>query len=206
MIHDRINKHHTKCFLFYLLRSLSMVRSPSFLLRLPVELVHWILDNVDIATILFSFRYVCKTFYLMTKFYNRLTLELSDHPWEIPFDYLHEIISYENVERLILQQFNVTNELNNINRFFSLSEIHRLTRLRCVTLISIDENNFRTIMRHLVTLSTLKSLSIYEQRICKNDTNLLLSTVLSLSSLRQVHSDVHTNNGVIFFLVYQIFR
>ena len=169
-----------------------MVRSRSFLLTLPVELVHCILDYLDIDTILFSFRYVCKTFYLITKIYNRLTLELSDDPWETPFDYLNEIISYENVERLILQKFNVNNELNNINQFFSLSEIHRLTRLRCVILVRIDENNFRTIMCHLATLSTLKSLAIYERRIWKNDTNLLLSTVLALPSLRQIHLDVHS--------------
>lgn len=170
--------------------SLSIIPSSSLLLALPIELLHRILDNLDIRSIIFSFRAVCKTFYSIANNYQRLKLELSNHSTNDPFDRLYRIISLENIGTLVLQKCYVNNELNNIDRFFSFGGIHRFTRLLSVELESIDENDLCTIMCHLVTLSTLKSLKIFDRRIYKYDTNVLLSAIIALRSLRQLHLNV----------------
>ena len=59
-----------------------LVPSSSFLLTLPVEILHRILDQLDIQDILFLFRHVCKKFSSISNIYNRLTLELSNHSSE----------------------------------------------------------------------------------------------------------------------------
>jgi hypothetical protein len=170
--------------------SLLLVSSSSFLLTLPVEIVHRILDELNIDDILFSFRHVCKKFYSISNIYNRLTLELSNHSSETRIHRLYRIISAENVETLILQKSYLNNELNNIDWFFSFGDIHRFTRLRSVHLESMNENDFRTIMRHLTTLTTFRSLTIFDRRILKNDTIILLSTVIALQSLRKLDLDI----------------
>jgi hypothetical protein len=47
------------------------------LVTLPVEVIHRILDHIDIHSILISFRYVCKQFYMITNTYNRYELDIS---------------------------------------------------------------------------------------------------------------------------------
>ena len=108
--------------------SLSSAHSSSYILTLPVELLHRILDYLDTRSILFSFRPVCKTFYSVTNNYNGLTLNLSDDSSKTPFDHLYRIIPMENVGRLILEKFYQNNQLNDIDRF---------TRLRSVNLVSV---------------------------------------------------------------------
>ncbi|UJR38731.1 hypothetical protein I4U23_031396 [Adineta vaga] len=164
----------------------------SFLLRLPVEIIHRILDYLNIKDILFSFRHTCKTFYSISNIYNRLTLEISNHISETRIHRLYRILSPENVETLILRKSYFNNELNNIDYFFSFNDIHRFTRLRSVYLHSMYENDFRTIIRHLTTLSTLESLSIFDRRILKDDIIILLSNVIALKSFRKLDFDIST--------------
>jgi len=45
-------------------------------------------------------------------------------------------------------------------------------------------------MRHLTTLSTFKSLTIFDRRILKNDAIILLSAVIALESLRKLDLDI----------------
>lgn len=161
--------------------------SKSFLLTLPVELLHRILDFLDIHCIIFSFRAVCKTFHSITRNYHRLKLELSKQSKDYPFARLYRIISFENIGTLILRN-------RCLDRFSSLTKIRRFTRLRSIKLENINENDLRAILRHLRTLSTLKSLKILDQKIDQHETNVLLSAVIALPSLRHVHLDVTSQN------------
>jgi hypothetical protein len=173
--------------------SLLLNESSSYFVRLPIEILHRILDELDIKDILYSFRYVCKRFDSAMKIYNRLTLKLSDHSSEHRIDRLYKIISLENIGSLIIQRYNNNNELNDIDWFFKFGDINRFTRLRFVHLESMNENDFRTIMRHLTTLTTLsrfQSLKIFDRRIFKNDTIILLSNVIALPTLRKLHLDI----------------
>ncbi len=170
--------------------SLLLNESSSYFVQLPVEILHRILDELDIKDILYSFRYVCKKFDSVVKIYNRLTLEFSDHPSEHRPNRLYEIISLENVGSLILEKSNLNNELNNIDWFFKFGDINRFTGLRFVHLKSINENDLCTMMRHLTTLSTFQSLKIFDRRIFKNDTIVLLSKVIALPTLRKIHLDI----------------
>jgi hypothetical protein len=170
--------------------SLLRASSSSSLLTLPVEILHRILDQLDIQDILFSFRRVCKTFYSIINIYNRLTLKLSNHSSETRIHCLYRILSLSNVGTLILQKCYSNNQLNNIDWFFSFGDLHRFTILHSVHLESMTENDFRTIMRHLATLSTFKSLTIFDRRILKNDTIILLSAVIAMESLRKLDLDI----------------
>jgi hypothetical protein len=98
--------------------SLLRASSSSSLLTLPVEILHRILDQLDIQDILFSFRRVCKTFYSIINIYNRLTLKLSNHSSETRIHCLYRILSPSNVGTLILQKCYSNNQLNNIDWFF----------------------------------------------------------------------------------------
>ncbi|CAF1338599.1 unnamed protein product [Adineta steineri] len=164
----------------------------SFLLTLPVEIVHRILDCLNIQDIIFSFRYVCKKFYSITNIYNRLKVELSNHSSDTRIHRLYRIISPENVRTLILRNSYYNNELNDIDYFFSFNDIHRFTGLRFVRLDSLTEKDFCTVIHHLTTLSTFKSLSIFDRRILKNDTIMLLSNVIALQSIRELDFDIST--------------
>jgi hypothetical protein len=50
---------------------------PSFV-TLPVELIHYILDNLDILTILISFRNVCKRFNDIVDNYHRYKVSFTE--------------------------------------------------------------------------------------------------------------------------------
>ncbi|CAF0905786.1 unnamed protein product [Adineta steineri] len=167
----------------------------SFLLTLPVEIVHRILDCLSIQDIIFSFRYVCKKFYSITNIYNRLKVELSNHSSDTRIHRLYRLISPENVGTLILRNSYYNNELNYIDYFFSFNDIHRFTGLRFVRLDSLTEKDFRTVIHHLTTLSTFKSLSIFDRRILKNDTIMLLSNVIALQSIRELDFDISTRDS-----------
>ncbi|CAF1247954.1 unnamed protein product [Rotaria sp. Silwood1] len=170
--------------------SLLVVQSSSSLLTFPTEILHRILDQLNIQDILFSFRYVCTRFYSITKIYNRLTIEISDHQNETPAYRLYRMISPENVTSLILRKIYGNTKSNNIEWFFSFVNIYQFTRLCYVYLESMDENGFRMIIRHLTTLSTFRSLKIFDRRILKNDTIILLSMVIALPSLRKLDLDI----------------
>ncbi|CAF1451028.1 unnamed protein product, partial [Rotaria sp. Silwood1] len=170
--------------------SLLVVQSSSSLLTFPTEILHRILDQLNIEDILFSFRYVCTRFYSITNIYNRLTIKISDHQNETSAYRLYRMISPENVTSLILRKIYGNTKSNNIDWFFSFFNIHQFTRLCYVYLESMNENDFRMIICHLTTLSTFQSLKIFDRRILKNDTIILLSMVIALPSLRKLDLDI----------------
>ncbi|CAF1651393.1 unnamed protein product [Rotaria magnacalcarata] len=170
--------------------SFTLVPPSLSLLTIPVEVLYRILDQLNIKDILFSFRRVCTKFHSITNSYNRLTIEISNHPSDTLIDRFYRIISPENVGALILNQSYTNAESNNIDWFFSFGDIHRFTRLRFVNLKMLYEKDYRTLLRHLATLSRFGSLKIVDRKIFKNETNILLSTVIALPSIRTLDLDI----------------
>ncbi|UJR38730.1 hypothetical protein I4U23_031395 [Adineta vaga] len=159
------------------------VEQKSLFLQLPVELLCQICDYLDIKTIIFSFRYVCRDFYRITNHYNRYKLHLNTI-LDYEFNHIVQIIRPENVISLHLWCINQ----NLIESFFSLFEIKEFLQLEFLTIWNLDEFYLKQILSHLVTTCHLRSFSIYSlQQINISDEilNLLFKLFLQ-SSLRSV--------------------
>lgn len=129
--------------------------SPS-LKTLPVELIYYLFNYLDIPTILFSFRYVCKEFQTLVNSYDRykLDLRLISKP---DFDRLCHVVLPEKVLSLVLT--NSTHTPYQIRTFLSKFSFDQFYRLQSLDLIRIEENNLFSILMQ-IPLCSLKSLSI----------------------------------------------
>lgn len=119
------------------------IENPS-LSTLPIELIYHILNNLDVHTILFSFGNVCKRFRSIMHSYNQYKLNFQS----VSKPYFHSIcnlIRPENVISLTLSNGNQTP--NQISLFLSLFQFEQFSRLRSITLIDIDEEDFNTIFQ-----------------------------------------------------------
>lgn len=87
----------------------------SFLLSLPVELIHRIFDYIDTETIVFVIRFVCKQLYSTANTYDRYKLDFR-HMFRSDLPLLGRIINPKNVTSLILSDKLHTND--QINFFF----------------------------------------------------------------------------------------
>ncbi|CAF4093308.1 unnamed protein product [Rotaria sp. Silwood2] len=130
--------------------------SSASLYTLPIELVCHIFGNLDIQTILFSFRNVCKRFYTIVDTYNRYELDLSLVS-KIEFHRICCIIHPENVISLILSNNDMTP--GQICLFISLLNINQFVHLRALTLIEIKKFELNLLMEH-ININSLSELSI----------------------------------------------
>jgi len=159
---------------------------------LPVEILYRILDYVDGRSIFFSFRYVCKTFQSISNTYNRYKLDFSS----ISKTDLHLIcraIRPENVISLTLSDSYKTPGQSDL--FFSLVNINQWTRLRCLTLRYINDNNLQTFLHHIITSCSLAALSIKFRVIENTETIAHISSVMSQLTLRQLDF-LNVYNGI----------
>ncbi|CAF2475679.1 unnamed protein product [Rotaria sp. Silwood2] len=152
---------------------------------LPVEILHRIFDSLDTETILFSVKYVCKRFNLITINYNRYKLNFKTI-FKHTFHQLCRITYPENIISLTLSNENQTP--GQIELFLSLYRIEEYTRLQSVTLMAIEEYYLNIILKHLSTTCLLISLVIqYElNSILSTETLLLLSLIIGKTSLRKL--------------------
>ena len=116
--------------------------------ELPVEILHRIFDYLDIQTIIFSIRYVCKQLYLMTNSYNRYRLNMTSIS-RGHFRWICQLISMENVIALILSDEDQTR--GQIQFFLSLCSLEQLTRLQSLTLLQIDHTRLNIFLQHIIT-------------------------------------------------------
>jgi hypothetical protein len=144
---------------------------------LPAEIFHGIFDNLDAETILLSIRPVCRLFRSLVNTYNRyvLNFKLMAKP---NFVILCRLINPENIISLTLSNDRRTS--NQITLFISLVSLHKLTRLRSLTFINIDQSELDTILKHTdLTSLTSFSFEIEEDYIRRTITNVNLISLLT---------------------------
>jgi hypothetical protein len=151
------------------------------LLTLPAELLYRICDFLDTETILFSFRNVCKQLHAITNTYNQ---------YKIYFHSMSEmnicrIIRPENIVSLDFWDRNT--EIDWIELFLSIFDIHQFTRLRSLSLHKIKKNDLNIILRHVTVNCKLTSFAIHSD-IPKDDydTPKLLSSIIAQSTLHNL--------------------
>jgi hypothetical protein len=143
---------------------------------LPVEIFYRIFDHLDIQTIIFSLRYVCKRFYSIVNSYNSYNFNFESIS-KLNFDLICQIIPFEQVISLTLSDQDKTH--GQIQLFLSLFNLNQFIRLRSLTLIQIEDNHLNILLNSIIHSSVI-SLAIDSQTLCiRQNTalNLLSSTI-----------------------------
>jgi hypothetical protein len=156
---------------------------------LPVELLHRIFDYLDIETIIFSVRSLCRLFQSIVSNYNRYDLNLNLIS-KRNFYIICRIINPQNVISLILS--NDERTLNQIDWFISLVRLEQFTRLRSLTLLHIDENHLNVILTKInLNLLQIFSLKIKKYDETYNETTVnLLTSIFARLTLRKLDIDI----------------
>ena len=160
--------------------------------NLPVEIIHRIFDHLDIETIFFSIRPVCRLFRSIVLNYHRFnfhsTIISKSH-----FDVLCRFIPPENIRSLTL--YNNERIPDQISSFLQQVRLRQLTRLHSIDLDEVDEFQLNYLFKR-INLNLLKSFSIqmknYDNRRRKTSVN-YLSTIVKQSNLRNLHLYIQNN-------------
>ena len=160
--------------------------------NLPVEIFHRIFDHLDIETIFFSIRPVCRFFRLIVQNYDRLDFHLKIIS-KTRFDVLCRLIPPENIRSLTL--YNNEQMPDQISLFLSRIRLRQLTKLHSVDLDGIDEFQLNYLFKR-INLNLIKSFSIqigkYDNRRRKTTVN-HLSTIVKRTNLRKIHFNIKNN-------------
>ena len=160
--------------------------------RLPVEIFHRIFDNLDIETIFFSIRPVCRLFRSIVQNYDRLDFH-SKIISKTRFDVLCRFISPQNIRSLTL--YNNEQIPDQISSFVRQVRLQQLTRLHSIRLFGIDEFQLNYLFKR-IDLNLIKLFSIqinkYDNRRRKTSVN-YLSTIVKQSNLRNLHLNIQNN-------------
>ena len=144
--------------------------------NLPVELIHRILDNLDVVTTFRSFRHACKRFYTIVNAYNRYAVNLSEIS-KNDFHSICQIIRPKNILSLTLSDNDTT--ADQIRLFLSLFNINQFTQLRSLTLIEIDLPQLNKLIKY-IKINSLQTLSIrIRRKDSKVDQNLSITSILT---------------------------
>ncbi|CAF4021103.1 unnamed protein product [Rotaria magnacalcarata] len=150
---------------------------------LPVELIFRILNFADNKTIIFSFGNVCKRFRSIINSYNQYDIDFQSisKPY---FDAVCNFITPENIISLTLSNNNRTT--NQISLFLSLFPLEKFIRLRSLTLVDIDENDFHTIFQLKNMIASL-SFTFQKKNSIQNPKTLpLIYTIVSNENLQHL--------------------
>jgi hypothetical protein len=162
--------------------------SSSSLYTLPVELIYYLFEYLDLPTILFSFRYVCKRFQTIVNSYDRYKLDMRLIS-KIDFDHICRIISPDKVFSITLA--NDVNTPYQIRTFLSRFSFDQFSQLQSLTLNKIEEGNLFSVLMYISKCS-LTSLSIN----CSSwDTfsytiRVLLSSTIAKSKLEKLELNI----------------
>lgn len=162
--------------------------SSASLYTLPNELIYYLFEHLDITTILFSFRYVCKRFQNIVNSFQQYKLDMrliskSD------FDHICHIVPCEKIYSIILTNDHFTPY--QIRTFLSYFSFDQFSHLQSLTLIKIEENNLFSVLMH-ISICSLKSLTIN----CSSwDTfsytlRVLLSSTIAKSNLEKLNLNI----------------
>ena len=156
--------------------------SKASLETLPSELLYLILKHLDAHCIILSLRLVCKRFYQVIAAYNQYELNISWKSYYYLKQFLHHV-QPENITSLI---FADEYSYSNINeRFFSLVDISRLTRLRSITLGEVKNSKSLQSLNQL-HLSNFIALRIRSCTKYKNNTIAFISKVMTEPTFNQL--------------------
>ncbi|CAF1542235.1 unnamed protein product [Adineta ricciae] len=159
-------------------------QSQQSLLKLPVELLHRILDDVDTMTILRGLRCVCTKLYSVVNSFNRYKLDstsLSSNDIKL----IHQLIQPENIISLHLISDN-RSASNKIDLLHSRFNISQFTKLRSLALHSLVDNKLEKFLQN-VNCSSLISLSIRLNDVQSVRVESFLIQFLTKSTLRKLY-------------------
>lgn len=149
---------------------------------LPVEVIHRILDCLDIETIFRSLYGVCRRINYTLGTYNRYRLNLksiSKHDFHL----ICRLIPHQQVVALTLSDGKDTPGQTGL--FLSRFNIKDFVRLSSLTLDNIDDVDLRKLMS-TISLKSLKYLSIDCPKGCRTETHHLLKSLLVGHSLQRL--------------------
>jgi hypothetical protein len=156
--------------------------SNTTLLILPVELLHYIFDNIDAITLLQSVRYVCKYLHVTVNAYHRFRLDFSSVS-RSDIKVIARLIHPEQVISLAVSDKNT--RLNIIRLFMAHFDIRRFTRLRSLTLLHIGSINLDRFLESIV-IGSLISLSIECHIFDISRSLAILSSTITESNLKRL--------------------
>jgi len=125
--------------------------------NLPTELLYHLVDYLDLITILYSFRYVCKRFQTIVNSFDGYKLDLRSIS-RADFQKLCHCLSCEKISSISLSNDNHTPK--QISNFLSYFSFNQFTRLQSLSLFQINEDNLFTILIH-IPRDLLHSLTIH---------------------------------------------
>jgi hypothetical protein len=156
------------------------------LLELPVELLHWIFNYLDIQTILYTVRSVCTQLDAVVKTYNRFSINFSlfcgSNSRPIP-----DFIEPKNIISLILAN-NDEIKPSQIDLFTSLFQPDQFTQLQSLALIEIHGALLDKFFQHMIIHPLLSfSITLRHQSATQTHSILdLLSSTIEQSGLRNL--------------------
>ena len=157
--------------------------------KLPVEIFHRIFDHLDIETIFFSIRPVCRLFRSIVLNYDRFDFHLKLSS-KAHFDVLCRFIPPHQIRSLTL--YNNEQFPDQISSFLQQVRLRQLTRLHSIDLDGIDEFQLNYLCQR-INLNLLRSFSIrinkYDDRRRKTIVN-YLSTVVKQTNLRYLYLNI----------------
>ena len=152
--------------------------------KLLVETYHQIFDHLDIETIFFSIRPVCRSFQRIVQNYDRFDFNLKIIS-KTRFDVLCRYISPSNIRSLTLYNNDLID--HQMKLFPSQVRLRQLTRLHSIHLYGIEEFQFNSLFKQ-INVNLLRSFSVlmaHDNRGRKT-TSKHLSKIVQQSTLRQI--------------------
>jgi hypothetical protein len=105
------------------------------------------------------------------------------HRWKVVVDRLCQLIQPENATSLTLWNSYTPLTFNEIDVFFSSTNIHRFTQLCFFNITNIKEFHLRPILHYVSTLSILQ---ISNRSLMNDDIITNISSIIALSSLLDI--------------------
>lgn len=144
--------------------------------HLPVEILHRIFDYLDVQTLIFSLRSVCKRFFLIVNSYNRYDWNFQSL-CKADLRSILRIIPISNVISITLSDEDRTR--GQIHYFLSSCSLDKFIRLRSLTLLQI-ESKYLVEFLNFIPQSTLTHLHIDSRTFPPDRKDLM---IVSLSAI-----------------------
>ncbi|CAF1287479.1 unnamed protein product [Adineta ricciae] len=160
--------------------------SPTMFDRFPTELVFETFRYLTTYDILRAFKGLNRRINMVLTNYHKYNLNFQSWPKD-KFDFVCESISPDQIQSLVLSDEDDT--VRQIHLFFRSFYIRRCVNLKSLTLIAIDEQDWKKIQRKLHFLSNLTSLSFrLSHHLSPISVELpLKSLVLSICTTNELH-------------------
>ena len=159
---------------------------------LPVEILHRIFDHLDVQTLLFSVRCVCRRLYSSVNSYQSFRCNFEEIS-KTKFHLVCQLIPLENVVSLILSDQDQT--YGQISFFLSLFNLEQFIRLRSLTLLQIDNDQLNIFLNsiHRTSLTSLV-IDVEAFNIRQNTSLSHLSSVIEHITLKNLDLNMRSKD------------